>query len=212
MMALMSLSAVKDITQFPGAISRFERDVKLYERRAGRSFPEEFKIPTVLRLLPKSHERELKLKFAMGLTDYRELTQQIMGYSPQIRFEGAYSGGDNDMDVGALEAWESFIAQASVQEVAAFYEGIQAGVSGEDVPLCAPCEDQDGPLDALYRKGKGKGKRGKGYGGSTADSGKGNRMLELRAVDSLAPAPVRLLHPERRICACATGASRRATS
>ena len=85
----------------------------LYERRAVRSFPEEFKIPTVLRLLPKSHERELKLKFAMGLTDYGELTQQIMGYSQQIRFEGAYSRGDNDMDVSSLEAWEAFIAQAS---------------------------------------------------------------------------------------------------
>ena len=86
MMALMSLSAVKDITQLPGAISRFERDVKLYEKRAGRAFPEEFKIPTVLRLLAQCHERELKLKFAMGLTDYGELTQQIMGYSQQIRF------------------------------------------------------------------------------------------------------------------------------
>ena len=68
MMALMSLSAVKDITQLPGAIFRFERDVKLYERGAGRVSPQEFKIPTVLRLLPKTHELELKLKFAMGLT------------------------------------------------------------------------------------------------------------------------------------------------
>ena len=62
--------------------------------------------------MPKTHERELKLKFAMGLTDYRELMQQIMGYSQQIRLEGAYSRGDNDMDVGSLEAWESFLAQA----------------------------------------------------------------------------------------------------
>ena len=140
MMALMSLSAVKDITQLPGAISRFERDVKLYERRAGRPFPEEFKIPTILRLLPKSHERELKLKFAMGLTDYGELTQQIMGYSQQIRFERAYSRGDNDMDVSSLEAWESFLKQSTTEEVAAFYEGIQAGVNGEE-PLCGTCED-----------------------------------------------------------------------
>ena len=56
------------------------------------------------------------------------------------------------MDVGSLEAWESFIAQASSQEVAAFYEGIHAGVNGEDVPLCAPCEGQDDePLDSLER-------------------------------------------------------------
>ena len=39
MMALMSLTAVKYITQPPGAISWFERDVKLHEKRAGRAFP-----------------------------------------------------------------------------------------------------------------------------------------------------------------------------
>ena len=42
-MALMSLTADKDITQLPWAISRFERGVKVYERRAGRTFFEELK-------------------------------------------------------------------------------------------------------------------------------------------------------------------------
>ena len=96
MMALMNLTAVKDISALPGAISRFERDLKLYEQRSGRPFPEEFKVPTFLKLLPRSHERELKLKFAMGMTNYSELTAQVMGYSQQIRFEGAYARGDND--------------------------------------------------------------------------------------------------------------------
>ena len=76
------------------------------------------------------------------------------------------------MDVSSLEAWEMFLAQASPQEVAAFYEGIQAGANGEDVPVCPPYEDQDEPLDALFRKGKGKGKRGKGFGGFASDGGK----------------------------------------
>ena len=49
--------------------------------------------------------------------DYGELTQQIMGYSQQIRFEGAYSRGGNDMDVSSLEAWESFLKQSSAEEV-----------------------------------------------------------------------------------------------
>ena len=65
MMALMNLTAVKDIVALPGAISRFERDIKLYESRSGRAFPEEFKVPTFLKLLPASHAREFKLKFAM---------------------------------------------------------------------------------------------------------------------------------------------------
>ena len=101
-----------------------------------------------------------------------------MGYSHQIRFEGAYSNGDNDMDVSSPAAWDAFLAQASPQEVAAFYAGLQAGANGEDVPVCPPCEDQDEPLDALFRKGKGtgKGKRGNGFGGSAAESGKGNQQ------------------------------------
>ena len=65
------------------------------------------------------------------------------------------------------------------EDVASFYEGVQAGVAGEDPPLCEPCEEQ--PIDALFRKGKGKGKGkrsftsgGKGYGGAAAgSSGKG---------------------------------------
>ena len=48
MMALMSLTAVRDVAALPGAISKFERDLALYERRSGRAFPEEFKIPAFL--------------------------------------------------------------------------------------------------------------------------------------------------------------------
>ena len=81
MLALMNLTAVTDISALPGAISRFERDLKLYEQRSGRPFSEEFKVPTFLKLLPRSHEHELKLKFAMGMTNYSELTAQVMGYS-----------------------------------------------------------------------------------------------------------------------------------
>ena len=47
-------------------------------------------------------------------------------------------------------------------------------------------------MDALYRKGKGKGKgkRGKDYGGSTADSGKGNQQSSgLAGPRPFAPPP-----------------------
>ena len=53
----------------------------------------------------------------MGVMDYGELTQQISGYSQQIRFEGAYSRGDSDMDVSFLETRESFSAHHTPQEV-----------------------------------------------------------------------------------------------
>ena len=80
------------------------------------------------------------------------------------------------MDVGSLDAWESFIAQHTPQEVAIFYGGIQAGIIGENAPLCALCKDQDEPLDALHRKGKGKGKGKRGFTPSaSASGGKGNQ-------------------------------------
>ena len=49
-------------------------------------------MPTFLELLPRSHERELKLKLAMGMTNYSELTAQVMGYSQQIRFRARTRG------------------------------------------------------------------------------------------------------------------------
>ena len=135
-------------------------------------------MPTFLKLLPRSHERELKLKFAMGMTNYSELTAQVMGYSQQIRFEGAYARGDNDqaaMDVSSMEVWQEWMKTADPEDVASFYEGVQAGIAGEDPPLCGECEEQ--PIDALFRKGKGKGKGKRNF----TPGGKGLRWSRRRA-------------------------------
>ena len=43
LMALMTSTAACDITALPGAVAKFERDHRLYGRRSGRPFPEEFK-------------------------------------------------------------------------------------------------------------------------------------------------------------------------
>ena len=95
------------------------------------------------------------------------------------------------MDVSSLEAWETFLKQSSAEDVAAFYEGIQAGANGEEPPLCGTCEDQEESVDALFRKGKGKGKgkRGKGQGGAAADSGKGSQSSGFSGPPSLCPSP-----------------------
>ena len=62
MMALMTLTAVRDLTALPGAVAKFERDYRLYEKRFGRLFLEEFKVPAFF--------GEMKWKFASDLTDY----------------------------------------------------------------------------------------------------------------------------------------------
>ena len=43
MLALIQRKPVKDSAAIPGAISRLERDMSLYQQRTGRAFPEEWK-------------------------------------------------------------------------------------------------------------------------------------------------------------------------
>ena len=108
------------------------------------------------------------------------------------------------MDVGSLEAWEAFHKQSTTEEVAAFYEGIQAGINGEEVPLCGTCEDQDEPLDALYRKGKGKGNGKLGSAPSAAASGgknnEGGGVQGGGFADPRPFAPPEVGQPDMRVC------------
>ena len=102
----------------------------------------------------------MKQKFAEGLADYCKLTEQILTYSQHIRFEGAFGRGNNDMDIWSLD-WASLAAE----EIIAFYEGVMAGMGGEDPPPPPPGDEPT--LDALQRKGKGKGKGKRGQGWSS---------------------------------------------
>ena len=51
MIALMTLHQCKSLEELPGAVARFEKDVAAYNRRTGRGFPEEFKVPAFLRMV-----------------------------------------------------------------------------------------------------------------------------------------------------------------
>ena len=103
MMSLMALQPVKDLASLPGAVARFERDFRAYERRSGKAFPEEWKVPAFLRLLPKSHAADLRWKFANGTTGYNELQSSIINFAQHQRFEGSFGRGDNDMQCDALQ-------------------------------------------------------------------------------------------------------------
>ena len=73
MLALVQRKPARDAISLPGAISKLERDIALYVERTGRSFPEEWRVPTLLQLLPKAQAETLKLRYAEGLTDYRQI-------------------------------------------------------------------------------------------------------------------------------------------
>ena len=126
MQAIPSQKPVKDAAAIPGAVIKFERDLLKYQEQTGVPCPEEWKVPTFLKLLPRAQEQELKLKYAQGLTDYKVLTEHLVTFGHQARQDGAYSRGDNDFDLGVL-SW----SQLSEEELEVYCEGIAAGAAGE---------------------------------------------------------------------------------
>ena len=62
MIALMQRKPVASAVQVPGAISKLERDIALYSQRTGKVFPEEWKVPILLQLLPKSQAETPKCR------------------------------------------------------------------------------------------------------------------------------------------------------
>ena len=100
MSRLMNPQRAAKLTDLPAAILRFERDITAYQTRTGKVFPEEWKTPTFLRILPESHREELERRFQMGQRDYNTLVSMVKGFSEEAWF---MMKGPNDMDVDAAE-------------------------------------------------------------------------------------------------------------
>ena len=102
MNSLMNPKKATKLSELPGAILRFERDIRTYESRTGQRFPEEWKSPTFLRILPESHREELTRRFQMGTRDYATLSANIKGFSQEAWWQ---QGGRNssDMDVDSMQ-------------------------------------------------------------------------------------------------------------
>ena len=106
MMALMTVNQCKTLHELPGAVSKFERDIDLYERKTGRAFPPEWKAPAFLRMIPKSHISEMRFRFTEHTQDYEALKRSILSYSQHLRMDNALGRGDNDMQVDFVdEGW-----------------------------------------------------------------------------------------------------------
>ena len=143
MQQILAQKPCKDVAAIPGAVRKFERDLLVYQEQTGLKFPEEWKIPTFLKILPRGQEQERKLKFAQGLTDYKLRTDHLLKFGQQVRMDGAYGRGDNDFDLHSV-GW----AQLTEEELEAYVNGIAAGAAGEEVG--EPIEGE-ASLDALYR-------------------------------------------------------------
>ena len=191
MIALMQRKPVSNAVQIPGAISKLERDIALYGQRTGKSFPEDWKVPVLLQLLPKAQAEQLKIRYAEGLTNYRTIVENLMTFSQTMRFDGAYGRGDNDMDIGMVD-WEDL----TVAQTNAYWEAFQRGLAGEEPP--PPPEGSDEQfIDALQRKGKGKGKGKRGRQGPLTQAYQGGKADRQ---PNPATAPPQPGQPDKRIC------------
>ena len=95
---LMNPQKAGKLSDLPAAILRFERDIETYQVKTGRQFPEEWKTPTFLRILPDSHRDELVRRFQMGQRDYGTLVDSVRGFSEEAWFN---LKSPNDMDIDA---------------------------------------------------------------------------------------------------------------
>ena len=95
-----------------------------YEKRTGRMFPPEFKVPAFLRMVPRSHASGMRWRFSQGATDYDTLRSSILIYTQHVRFDAVYSKGDNDMQIDAFgyeksDKWSDWLSVAEPAEVSA---------------------------------------------------------------------------------------------
>ena len=105
MSRLMNPAKASKIADLPAAILRFERDLQTYESRTARPFPEEWKSPTFLRILPDSHREELVRRFQLGMKNYDDLVANVRGFSQEAWFS---TKGPSDMDLDSASKEDTF--------------------------------------------------------------------------------------------------------
>ena len=101
MTQLLQRKRCKDLVEMPSAVDQLEKDIRSYEQRGGTAFPEEWKSPLLLQLIPEAYRREFDSKFIIGEKDYTKMRDNIVGFSNEQRFTSTRSR--NDMDVDLLE-------------------------------------------------------------------------------------------------------------
>ena len=82
---LLQRKQCKTLSEVPAAVDVLERDMLGYETRSSVKFPEEWKLPLLLQILPETHRKELEVKFSMGEKNYSKIVANIVGYSNEHR-------------------------------------------------------------------------------------------------------------------------------
>ena len=168
--SLMNVEQCAKLADLPGAIARWEKSHNMYMRRTGKTgVPEEWRIPLLMKMVPKSHAHEIQVRHKFATPEektYDRFSRMLIEMAGERIYEFNRSRGKDDMDVDPVDLDE---AEYSEKEWEEWNSQRQSELEEE--------------LSWLGTKGKGKGSKGnkgKGKGGkaSAPAGGKGGSSFE----------------------------------
>ena len=89
MNSIMHQKAVRHISEMPAAISKFEKDLKVFRERVGSDFPEILKLPILMQMIPQSWKKEFDSQFRnpTAVKSYEALSAQLIGIGSEERYK-----------------------------------------------------------------------------------------------------------------------------
>ena len=210
MLSVFKRVPCKSLKEIPRALDDLEKDIASYNRSTGFTFPEEWKLPMLLEVMPASHRQEIELRYTLGAhANYSHVAKEVLAYANDSRFAQMDRRDPNAMDLDQLRETRRF------QEAAANAEAELADLKDDLAAAAAASAAEPGLysneewVDWLGKKGsKGSGK-GKG-GGKGAARGAPRRQEPAPATAHATLS--RLLHCRaRRTQGSVTGATKEGT-
>ena len=88
MSAIMHQAQVKNISEIPAAIAKFEKDLKTFREITDNEFPEVLKLPILIQMIPNNWKKELEAQFRLaGATrTYDHLASQLLAIGNEERY------------------------------------------------------------------------------------------------------------------------------
>ena len=110
MASLMEVPICKQLTDFPVALTKWERSLRNFaERTGGQAVPPEWKLPILFKMIPLSMMGEIKIKhkYTTGMDKTYEGFSKLlleMAHEKVYDRRAPKGRGESDMDVDALAA------------------------------------------------------------------------------------------------------------
>ena len=80
---LISRKLCNNLSDLPAAIDMLEKNLRHYETSMGAEFPQEFKIPMLMQILPEAHRKDLQMKYETGQNEFRIICDNISAFATE---------------------------------------------------------------------------------------------------------------------------------